>query len=134
MSLPADRQGHPAVNSSSRVSKRQMVRDAFVRDHAQLILKFDKLQEIIPDPFLASSKRVWERQMYHARTVARTIAECDETGTRASLHNYILSNYEKLISDNVEYRIMLPDPAEECTDLKWIDEVLNILIVFQAVD
>ena len=46
-------------------AKRKMVRDGFVRDHGELILQYDKLLQIIPDPCVPSSKRTWERQMYH---------------------------------------------------------------------
>lgn len=53
------------------VAKRKMVRDGFVRDHGELILQYDKLVQIIPDPCVPSSKRTWEKQMYHVRTVAR---------------------------------------------------------------
>ena len=113
-------------------AKRKMVRDGFVRDHAELILQYDKLLQIIPDPCVPSSKRTWERQMYHVRAVARHVQECHETGNRASLHNYLLSKFEKLFADKVEYRFMVPDPADEWTDAAWINETLSALIVLQG--
>ena len=90
-------------------AKRKMVRDGFVRDYGELILQYDKLLQIIPDPCVPSSKRTWERQMYHVRAVARHVQDCHETGNRASLHNYLLSKFETLFADKVEYRFMVPE-------------------------
>ena len=114
------------------VAKRKMVRDGFVQDHGELILQYDKLLQIIPDPCVPSSKRTWERQMYHVRAVARHVQDCHETGNRASLHNYLLYKLEKLFADKVEYRFMAPDPMDELTDAAWINETLSALIVLQG--
>ena len=58
--------------------------------YSELILQYENLLHILPDPCVASSKRSWERQMYHVPAVARHVQDCHETGDPSSLFAQLL--------------------------------------------
>ena len=113
--------------------KRQAMRDNFVQKNAQLILMYDEILKIIPDPAESMSKHTWEFRMRHARTVVRHVEDCDDTGNRSGLFNYILDAHKNAMAEHVEYRWMLPDPADEITNSMWLKQALNVLVALPPI-
>ena len=106
-----------------------MARDGLMRKHAALIQQYEKVLHFIPDVDDLSSKRTWERQMRHARELLRSVAVCDEEGQRQDLYNHTRDLCRFLFVNQMEYRLMLPDLAEDCTDSDWIITTLDFFQV-----
>ena len=68
--------------------------------------------------------------MRHARELLRSVAVCDEEGQRQDLYNHTRICASSFLSVNqMEYRLMLPDPFDDCTDSEWINANLDFLQV-----
>ena len=113
-------------------AKRTRARDGFLRDHSRLIVEYESLSQVLSGPTLDASKRTWERSMFHAWNIFRYVEDCDESENRADFFNYIIHSYCVVFTIAPSYRLPLPDPANRCTDSKWVREILRVLIILQA--
>ena len=73
------------------------------------------------------SLRTWERQICHACGLLRSVAVCDGEGQRQDLYNHTRICARSV--NQMEHRLMLPDPFDDCTDSEWINANLDFLQV-----